>query len=92
MQIAIDVNDTTIADKILDYLKSFKKDVKIETYDEDSLLKSYQNSKQFTKDRELLHSRLDEYKNNHSSFTEITDNFWLDTEKRLIERHQKKVI
>jgi hypothetical protein len=32
---------------------------------------------------------VDRYRDNPQSFTELDDNFWNDTEARLIQRHQK---
>lgn len=42
--------------------------------------------------RKSISNRLEQYKNNPESFTELTDEFWVDTEKRLIERHQKRAV
>lgn len=42
--------------------------------------------------RKSISNRLEQYKNNPESFTELTDEFWVDTEKRLIERHQQRAV
>ncbi|TKI71062.1 hypothetical protein FCU45_01380 [Sulfurimonas crateris] len=42
--------------------------------------------------RKSISNRLEQYKSNPESFTELTDEFWVDTEKRLIERHQKRAV
>ena len=81
MQIAINVNDSTIAEKILDYLKSFKKDVTIETYNDADALKSYMNTQKFQDNRNSLHETLSNIKSRKTTLHEVDDNFWNDMDK-----------
>ncbi|MFA6136998.1 MAG: hypothetical protein WC667_02815 [Sulfurimonas sp.] len=84
MQIAINVNDSTIAEKILDYLKSFKKDVTIETYNDADTLKSYMNTQQFQEERDSLHETLSNIKSEKTTLREVDDNFWNDMDKVIV--------
>jgi len=81
MQIAINVHDTTIANKILAYLKKFKdNEVVIETL-EDSSFSNYQQSEQFQKDRDSLHQTLQEVISEPSTLLEVDAKFWSDMDK-----------
>ena len=42
--------------------------------------------------RKSLSLKMEQYKTNPELFTEFTDEFWVDSEKRLIERHQKRAL
>ncbi|MDD2652885.1 MAG: hypothetical protein PHX44_07530 [Sulfurimonas sp.] len=57
MQIAINVNDSSIAHKILNYLSNFKNDVDVTSFESGGF------DIQFQKDKETLSKQIDEYKN-----------------------------
>lgn len=55
MHIAIDVNDTSIANTILDFLNRFNGEVKITASNNENL------DSQFQKDKEVLHAQVNDY-------------------------------
>ena len=77
MQIAIDVEDATVAQKILQYLQTFKKDVKVHTLD----TTKYLSSKQFEQDQNKLHKTLENIKSGSTQLTALDDSFWDDMDK-----------
>ena len=77
MQIAIDVEDATVAQKILQYLQTFKKDVKVHTLD----TTKYLSSKQFKQDQKKLHKTLENIKSGSTQLTALDDSFWDDMDK-----------
>ena len=83
MQIAININDSTVASKILDYLKSFKQEqVQIET-SEDLAFDSYLKSKEFQQDRKSLHQTLNQLNSDETSLSEVDAKFWSDMDKAI---------
>ena len=80
MQIAIDVEDASVAQKILQYLQTLKKDVKVHTLDTEK----YLASKQFGQDQKKLHKTLENIQNNPTSLMTLDDSFWDDMD-RVIE-------
>jgi len=80
MQIAIDVKDVAIADKILSYLKSFKQDISVDTVD-DMPTNTYLNSKQFLKDKVSLENTLQNITSKKTTLNEVDDTFWDDMDK-----------
>ena len=83
MQIAININDTTVASKILDYLKSFKQgQVQIET-SEDLAFDSYLKSKEYQQDRKSLHQTLSQLNSNENLLSEVDAKFWSDMDKAI---------
>ena len=81
MQIAINVNDTTVASQILAYLKNFKKeDVFVETL-EDATFETYLKSTQFIKDRDRLHKTLADVTSERATLSLADDKFWDDMDK-----------
>ncbi len=54
MQIAINVNDSSIAHKILHYLSSFKNEIDVTSFESSSF--------QFQKDKEILQKQVEEYR------------------------------
>ena len=77
MQIAIDVEDATVAQKILHYLHTFKKDVTVHTLDPEK----YLNSQQFEQDQNRLHKTLENIKRGSTQLTSLDDSFWDDMDK-----------
>lgn len=71
MQIAINVNDTTIATQILNYLQQFKKSVDVQTLSDD-----YLYSKQFQKDKQHLHKAYSQIKSNPSTLKAVDARYW----------------
>ena len=67
MQIAINVNDASIANKILDFLSNFKKDVDITTFKDDET---------FIKNRESLQKIYSDAASKSKNLEKIDDNFW----------------
>lgn len=67
MQIAINVNDASIANKILDFLSNFKKDVDITTFKDDET---------FIKNRESLQKIYSDVASKSKNLEKIDDNFW----------------
>lgn len=67
MQIAINVNDASIANKILDFLSNFKKDVDITTFKDDEA---------FIKNRESLQKIYSDVTLQNQTLEKIDDNFW----------------
>ncbi|MFA5455225.1 MAG: hypothetical protein WC272_07890 [Sulfurimonas sp.] len=67
MQIAINVNDASIANKILDFLSNFKKDVDITTFRDDET---------FIKNRESLQKIYSDVASKSKNLEKIDDNFW----------------
>lgn len=80
MQIAINVNDKTVASQILAYLKNFKEDVFVETL-EDAAFETYLRSTQFIKDRDRLHKTLADVRSEQTTLSLVDDKFWDDMEK-----------
>lgn len=81
MQIAINVNDATVASKILAYLKSFKQEeVFFETL-EDSSFETYVQSEQFQKDKESLQQTLADVTSGKSKLSPIDASFWNKIDK-----------
>ena len=76
MQIAIDVEDATVAQKILQYLQSFKNDVKVHTLDTANL-----SSKQFEQDQNKLQKTLENIKSGDTQLAVLDDSFWDDMDK-----------
>lgn len=56
MQIAINVNDASIANKILDFLSNFKKEIDVTSFESSNF------DIQFQKDKETLSKQIDDYK------------------------------
>jgi len=86
MQAAYSLNSNELNINFLNSIKEMfqNKDIEIIITDHsDSEVSEYRKS---------ISNRLEQYKNNPESFTELTDEFWVDTEKRLIERHQKRAV
>ncbi len=83
MQIAIDVKDVAVADKILSYLKSFKQDVSVNTMD-DMPTDAYLNSKQFLKDKVSLENTLQNITSKKTTLSDVDDNFWDDMDKVIV--------
>ncbi len=67
MQIAIDVNDNDIATKILSFLSSFKKEIKVTTSIDDI---------NFSKNRESLHKIHSKVIESRDNLCELDANFW----------------
>jgi hypothetical protein len=42
--------------------------------------------------RKFISEKIEQYKTNPESFSEMGDKFWTESEKRLIQRHQQKAI
>jgi len=80
MQIAINVNDGTVANQILAYLKNFKEDVFVETL-EDAVFETYLRSTQFIKDRDRLHKTLADVTSEQTTLSLVDDKFWDDMDK-----------
>ena len=81
MQIAINVNDATVASKILAYLKKFKQeDVVFETLD-DTSFETYLKSQQFQKDRDSLHQTLADVTSGKSKLSTVDASFWSEMDK-----------
>jgi hypothetical protein len=76
MHIAINVNDATVANKILTYLKKFKKEEVVFETLEDASLKTYLESERFQKDRESLHQTLADVTSGKSKLLTIDAHFW----------------
>lgn len=85
MQIAINVNDKNIAKQILDLLKTFKNDIKIETSNDDFSMEDYQKSELFQKDKAELNQIFYDVQSNKSSLSPVDDAFW-DNMDKLIQR------
>ena len=86
MQAAYSLNSNELNINFLNSIKEMfqNKDIEIIITDHsDSEVNEYRKS---------ISNRLEQYKSNPESFTELTDDFWVDTEKRLIERHQKRAV
>jgi len=81
MQIAINVNDATVASKILAYLKKFKQEEVIFETLEDSSLEMYLQSQQFQKDRDTLHRTLTEVTSGKSKLATLDAKFWSEMDK-----------
>ncbi len=60
MQIAINVNDSSIAHKILNYLSSFKNEIDVTSFESNSF------DVQFQKDKETLTKQIMEYKSGNA--------------------------
>lgn len=60
MQIAINVNDSSIAHKILNYLSSFKNEIDVTSFESSSF------DVQFQKDKETLTKQVMEYKSGNA--------------------------
>jgi len=76
MQIAINVNDATVASKILAYLKKFnQEEVTFETL-EGASLDIYQQSQQFQKDRDALQQTLEDIISGKAKLSTVDDKFW----------------
>ncbi len=67
MQIAINVNDSSIANKILDFLNDFKKEISITTSKDDEA---------FLKNRESLHNIYKNITSSEQTLQKIDDDFW----------------
>ncbi|GEM_PF-2919571 len=67
MHIAIDVNDTSIANTILDFLNRFKGEVKITTSKEDE---------KFYSDRESLQNIYKNITSSEQNVKTVDDSFW----------------
>lgn len=67
MQIAIDVNDNSIANKILDFLNDFKKEISITTSKDDET---------FLKNRESLQKIYKNITSSEQTLQKIDDDFW----------------
>jgi sugar-specific transcriptional regulator TrmB len=67
MHIAIDVNDSSIANKILDFLNDFKKEVTISTYKDDET---------FLKNRDSLQKIYKDINESNQTLQGIDDEFW----------------
>ena len=81
MQIAINVNNLTTANKIFAYLKKFKpEEVVIETF-EDSSFDNYLQSDQFNKDKDSLHKTLRDVTSKKTKLLEVDTKFWSDMDK-----------
>ncbi|MDK9693897.1 MAG: hypothetical protein OEL19_06600 [Sulfurimonas sp.] len=74
MQIAINVNDSSIANKILHYLSSFKNDIDVTSFESSNF------NVQFQKDKEVLSKQVDAYK---SGRAELLDAKKYDEEMNL---------
>ena len=85
MQIAINVDDKNIAKQILDLLKTFKNDIKIETSNDDISIEDYQKSELFQKDKAELNQIFYDVQSNKSSLSPVDDTFW-DNMDKLIQR------
>jgi hypothetical protein len=85
MQIAINVDDKNIAKQILDLLKTFKNDIKIETSNDDFSIEDYQKSELFQKDKTELNQIFYDVQSNKSSLSPVDDTFW-DNMDKLIQR------
>jgi len=81
MQIAINVNDNTIATQILQFLERFNQNIEIKT---DVSSNTYLTSQQFKDDKNELDQVLKSIKSSASSTTPIDSKFWDDME-RVIE-------
>ena len=81
MQIAINVDDTTIADKILDYLKGFKQNITIETLNNKEVSDTYLNSQQYVKDKISLETTLENITSQKTTLSKIDNKFWDDMDK-----------
>ncbi|PNV82692.1 MAG: hypothetical protein C0627_09195 [Sulfurimonas sp.] len=69
MHIAIDVNDTSIANKILDFLKNFNQEIDIRTSKDDA---------DFIKNRDSLHKIYKEVTAPNHNLQKLDDTFWDD--------------
>lgn len=86
MQAAYSLNSNELNINFLNSIKEMfqNKDIEI-------IITDYTDS-EVDEYRKSISNRLEQYKSNPESFTELTDEFWADTEKRLIERHQKRAV
>jgi len=75
MQIAINVNDSSVANQILAYLQNFKEKVLVETL-EDATFESYLKSIQFIKDKERLHKTVADISSEQATLSLVDDTFW----------------
>ncbi|MGD9719044.1 MAG: hypothetical protein AB7U24_07390 [Sulfurimonadaceae bacterium] len=69
MHIAIDVNDATVAEKILQFLQNFKNEV---------VVTQEENSPSYLKQRESLHKIYKETKSSDFEAQELNQEFWDD--------------
>lgn len=76
MQIAINVNDATVASKILTYLKKFNQEEVTFEMLEDASLDIYQHTQQFQKDRDALHQTLEDIISGKAKLSTVDDKFW----------------
>ncbi|MGE0737924.1 hypothetical protein [Sulfurimonas sp.] len=67
MQIAIDVNDSSVASKILDFLNNFKQEIRITTSRDDAT---------FLKNRESLQKTYNDITTSKESLQNVDDAFW----------------
>ena len=81
MQIAINVNDATVASKILAYLKKFKQEEVVFETLEDTSLEMYLQSQQFQKDRDSLHQTLVDVTSGKSKLSTVDASFWSEMDK-----------
>ena len=97
MQAAYNLNSNELNINFVNSIKEMFQNKNIEIIVTDKVEEEYQADKVILDEtlneyRETIKNRLEQYKTNPSSFIELTDAFWVDTEKRLIERHQKKAV
>jgi len=67
MHIAIDVNDNSVANKILDFLNDFKKEISITTSKDDEI---------FLKNRESLQKIYKNITSSKQTLQKVDDDFW----------------
>lgn len=86
MQAAYSLNSNELNINFLNSIKEMFQNKDIEIIVKDCI------DSEVDKYRKSISNRLEQYKSHPESFTELTDEFWVDTEKRLIERHQKRAV
>ena len=84
MQATYNLNSNELTYDFLNSIKSMFKDKNINITISD-------NTKLDERSQELQ-NRLKEYKNNPELSTPVTDDFWKNNEKRLIQKHTKQAI
>ena len=67
MHIAIDVNDPSVAQKILHYLKSFKNEIAVD---------AFENDEEFEKNKQSLHTIYNSIKNSPENLHALDNDFW----------------
>ena len=97
MQAAYSLNSNELNINFLNSIKELLQNKDIEIIRTDKIDDEFQKEKALLDEtlndyRKSISNRLEQYKSNPESFTELTDEFWVDTEKRLIERHQKRAV